>query len=243
MRTDRFPALSECGLGTNCGPPSSTPPTLPPIVQPQLPSGWVTDYPCSADTAARVLSNVVVQRIPTNSPSHCISTCASQGYIYAGVEYGDECHCGTGYKAWPAPQYIDAATRCDMRCPVQQQYTCGGSFAIQLYRGTPPTDQFPPGWGTVFPCAVDVPSRVIVDATTTTTDNNSPGKCAGHCAALGYTHAGVEYGSECHCGMGVKPDTEPALRSECDVPCAGNLNRAFTCGGSWRIQIYAANAA
>ena len=29
--------------------------------------------------------------------SKCLTSCGAAGYAYAGVEYGDECHCGSSF--------------------------------------------------------------------------------------------------------------------------------------------------
>lgn len=33
---------------------------------------------------------------PANSPTNCLLWCQSQRYIYAGLQDGDQCWCGTG---------------------------------------------------------------------------------------------------------------------------------------------------
>src|SRR3984957_11708558 len=127
-----------------------------------------SNYQCFSDSAPRVIANDVVTQLSTNTPFNCISFCSAQGYTFAGVEYADECHCGTGYKSSPAPAAI-STDNCDMRCTGNDAYTCGGSFAIQLYRGPPPQDVFPVGWSQVDACAADVPSRVLTGVVTTRT--------------------------------------------------------------------------
>lgn len=106
-----------------------------------------------------------------------------------------------------------------------------------------PMYDVPPGWTTALPCAVDVPSRVLANVITSTNPAYAtPYDCVNHCISLGsqYRYAGLEYGTECHCGTGyaggVVPDAADV--SECDMRCSGDF--IWPCGGSWRIQIYTA---
>ncbi|KAF8319570.1 uncharacterized protein EI90DRAFT_3081828, partial [Cantharellus anzutake] len=57
---------------------------------------------------------------------------------------------------------------------------------------------------------------------------------------MGYSFTGVEYGRECYCSNSVtwiSGAGQPAPDSDCSVPCMG-LGSA-TCGGGYRIEIYA----
>ncbi|GJE88399.1 WSC domain-containing protein [Phanerochaete sordida] len=103
----------------------------------------------------------------------------------------------------------------------------------------PGTDQFAQGWVIDIPCAVDVPSRVLANAVVSySNDTARPLTCTTHCASLGYTYAGIEYGNECYCGTGyadgLPPSSAPA--SDCSMRCLAGYY--WTCGGSWRMQIY-----
>lgn len=60
----------------------------------------------------------------------CTEICASNGFKYAGVEYGQECFCGNDILngAQSAP-----ASECNMPCNANKTETCGGSNRINLY--------------------------------------------------------------------------------------------------------------
>ena len=51
---------------------------------------------------SQVLTGVVTTQASDNTPGRCASRCKAQGYAYAGVEYGNECHSGTGIKSGTA---------------------------------------------------------------------------------------------------------------------------------------------
>jgi hypothetical protein len=57
----------------------------------------------------------------------CLSICASEGYPYAGVEYGNQCFCGRSYGKF------GKAKNCDMRCSGNSSEICGGFWAIGVY--------------------------------------------------------------------------------------------------------------
>lgn len=63
-------------------------------------------YNCAVDDGSRVLANAQVTQLANNSPAVCAAHCAAGGYRYAGVEYGNECQCGTGYRNGVPPQAV-----------------------------------------------------------------------------------------------------------------------------------------
>ncbi|PSR71935.1 hypothetical protein PHLCEN_2v12145 [Hermanssonia centrifuga] len=124
--------FTEYGIGVDCDGPETT---LPPVEDPvyDLPEGWRIAMPCAVDVPERVLSDVIVSYLPsTADPYHCLSSCQSQGYHFAGLEYADECYCGTGYSGGVAPAAANVSD-CSMRCAGDYIYICGGSWRMQIY--------------------------------------------------------------------------------------------------------------
>nr|VWO96346.1 AP_endonuc_2 domain-containing protein [Ganoderma boninense] len=98
----------------------------PPIV----PLGWTTVYPCVVDNAtSRVITNSVGASYTDNTPASCIDRCDTANYTYAGVEYSNECFCGTGLIST-----LQAAppTDCNMTCAGDASLSCGASLRIQV---------------------------------------------------------------------------------------------------------------
>ena len=97
--------------------------------------------------------------------------------------------------------------------------------------------EVPLGWTTVYPCAVDFPSRILTKVNTTVSAMTTVKGCIELCDASGYNilYAGVENGNECHCGTGLAAAPEQVDVSECSTPCSGDFG--LSCGGSWRIQV------
>ncbi|KAI0094437.1 hypothetical protein BDY19DRAFT_19154 [Irpex rosettiformis] len=120
-----------CGnVGVDCSGPATN---LPPLGSEQLPLNWTVAVPCAIDNANRVIENTVVTYLPTTTPSSCVAQCAAQGFTFAGVEFSDECYCGTGYTDGMLPPEADVS-ECNMPCAGDVDATCGGSWRMQVYR-------------------------------------------------------------------------------------------------------------
>ncbi|KAM7185307.1 WSC domain containing protein [Rhypophila sp. PSN 637] len=68
--------------------------------------------------------------------------------------------------------------------------------------------------------------------------NMTPQRCINACKNGGYTFAGLEYMTECWCGMGSQPPSS-SLKvpdEQCDAPCAGDASK--TCGGAWLLEVW-----
>ena len=63
--------------------------------------------------------------------------------------------------------------------------------------------------------------------------------CLTACKDQGYPFAGVEFGSQCWCGVVLANDTQKVDTSQCAMPCNGNSKEI--CGGSAKINVYVAN--
>lgn len=126
----------ECALGTNC----EVPATMPPperhrgrATSETLPDGWALVRYCAVDEANRVIIDDHAAILSDNTPVTCVNYCIQSGFDYAGVEYGDECHCGTGYTGGARAPTAD----CNMPCAGDPSLTCGGSWRIQIYSSEP----------------------------------------------------------------------------------------------------------
>lgn len=82
---------------------------------------------CFKDTSAFDLDGFL-ERSASNTPDACIATCASKGFAYAGVQYGESCLCGNSYGRY------GAADNCDYPCTGNAGRMCGGYSANSVYR-------------------------------------------------------------------------------------------------------------
>ncbi len=80
---------------------------------------------CYKDESSRDLSDQT--SLSPVSVETCVSTCKSDGYAYAGVQYGSQCFCGNSYGKY------GTATDCNKACNGNSSETCGGSYANNIY--------------------------------------------------------------------------------------------------------------
>ncbi|KAL2069825.1 hypothetical protein VTL71DRAFT_14504 [Oculimacula yallundae] len=173
----------------------------------------------------------------------CIYKCkqAGAGYIYAGVEFGGQCFCGT---------YVNsAATKkpesdCNMACTKTKTQACGAADRINLYNLIGGTPSSQPAAATVNPGPNGWVSQGCwsdsVGVRTLSNKVSVPGaltvaSCTSACSAAGYSLAGVEYGSECYCdntyqnGGSISAD-------KCTMTCKGNSGEF--CGDAIALNLY-----
>ena len=93
---------------------------------------------CYTDSADRVLANSVhtPETTAKMTVELCTSTCAQQGYSFAGVEYGGECFCDN--KLGSAAQLKTDGT-CNMPCNGDKTEFCGGPYRLNVYSKGSPT--------------------------------------------------------------------------------------------------------
>ncbi|OLN89009.1 WSC domain-containing protein-like protein 5 [Colletotrichum chlorophyti] len=168
--------------------------------------------------------------------SDCTTACASKGFPYAGLEFGQECFCGGSIQNGG---HSISGSLCNLPCTADHSQLCGGRDAINIYQTTVP-QQGPStindGWKSKS-CYTDSPSGRTLSFKVPDFSSFSAAQCVSKCFGSGYRYAGLEFGCECFCGNTLDNNNSPAS-SGCDMACAGN--RADTCGGSGRINIYEA---
>lgn len=67
------------------------------------------------------------------TPESCFNICGTSGWLYAGLEYGEECWCGTQLSK--AAALVDSSV-CNVNCTGDATKICGGPEALSLYNGT-----------------------------------------------------------------------------------------------------------
>ncbi|KZT55639.1 WSC-domain-containing protein, partial [Calocera cornea HHB12733] len=92
-------------------------------------TGWA-NLGCRVDSDSRALTGPM-QQVSTNTVESCEQFCSSQGYIYAGVEYGSQCFCGNTLANGAGG--TTASSDCNMACAGNSAETCGGSYRLNLY--------------------------------------------------------------------------------------------------------------
>ncbi|KAF9507254.1 hypothetical protein BS47DRAFT_1304268 [Hydnum rufescens UP504] len=132
---------------------------------PPLPSGW-SALGCYTDAPSfRALASVSTAS-SSNIPNSCISNCSSQGYSFAGVEFGKECYCGQSIVVSTSPSSGQLAPSgdCSMACSGSPVQTCGNGSRIFIYTTSSTTTT-----------TTTMATTASATPTTTTTSTSSPG--------------------------------------------------------------------
>ncbi|KAH7360449.1 WSC domain-containing protein [Rhexocercosporidium sp. MPI-PUGE-AT-0058] len=167
----------------------------------------------------------------------CVAFCKGNGYQYAGLEYGEQCFCGASVNNVQTDE-----ADCDFSCTGDRTEVCGGSNRVSIYQD--------PTFPVVDPTTISDYQKLgcyqestmgrslawrqdQVNATTMTVEG-----CLTACKAGGYSFSGLEFASECYCGVVLGNGTLPVDSSKCDMPCKGDATE--TCGGRKTLDLYVA---
>ena len=80
----------------------------------------------------RLLKGPVSKSNEGNCKTQCIERCQKEGYILAGVQYGNECFCGEKVIKDLANAKIEE-DKCNKRCPGSPSEACGGYLTMNIY--------------------------------------------------------------------------------------------------------------
>lgn len=101
----------------------------------------------------RLLGGYYVNNKGTNSVGKCIEICVQSGFTYAGVQYGNECFCGSS--APPSTAKL-ADSSCHMKCPGgvvdgegADDVVCGGYFTMNVFETGISSELIPPFYRTL----------------------------------------------------------------------------------------------
>lgn len=84
------------------------------------------------DINNRVLSGIFVRDDLDMTPEVCATFC--EGSPYFGIEYSDECFCGVEGDDFAE---LGESSACNLRCSGDGRQTCGGPYAISVYKSAP----------------------------------------------------------------------------------------------------------
>ncbi|ORY25195.1 glycosyl hydrolase family 71-domain-containing protein [Naematelia encephala] len=83
---------------------------------------------CAVDSSTRVLTGSSSLSIQNLTIDDCLTSCEEAGYTYAGLEYGEQCYCGSSL-----PSSVSFTATCDMACTGDASETCGGGWGLAVY--------------------------------------------------------------------------------------------------------------
>ncbi|KAG4436351.1 hypothetical protein IFR05_008172 [Cadophora sp. M221] len=167
----------------------------------------------------------------------CVAFCKGNDYQYAGLEYGEECFCGASVNNIQATE-----TDCDSPCAGDKTEICGGFNRVSIYQD--PT--FPVADPTTISDyqKLGCYSEGSMGRSLAWRQDQVNGsamtvqKCLTACKAGGFSFTGIEFASECYCGVVLGNGTLPVDSSTCDMPCTGDSTE--TCGGRGTLDLYVA---
>ncbi|KAJ3093793.1 hypothetical protein HDU97_008999, partial [Phlyctochytrium planicorne] len=185
----------------------------------------------------------------------CTAYCQglNKANVFAGLEYGGECWCGSTITRVAAPE-----TDCLSTCNVNQTQLCGSGGHLSLFTLTAlppapattttavvvtptptptptpaaPAPYAPEGWSYVG-CTVDNPRALSNQAPGSLYDS---GLCTSYCQTLSKAnvYAGLEYGGECWCGSTINRVAAP--ETNCLSTC--NVNKTQLCGSGGHLSLF-----
>ncbi|QIW96711.1 hypothetical protein AMS68_002229 [Peltaster fructicola] len=178
----------------------------------------------------------------------CQASCQAGGYAYAGLEYGNECFCGSSFNNG-GDLATDGSVGCSFACAGNSTQICGGNQRLSMYAyinadgsistvpATPApvvqTTGLPTGWS-YDNCYTDsINSRIFsveVDQSAAT-----PSTCINYCSNLNYPVAGIEYGTQCYCGT-LDQRNAAQTSTQCSMACGGDS--LLLCGGPGGMTVY-----
>ena len=186
-------------------------PTLPATTTGQL-------LGCFKDTSAFDLDGHL-ERSAANTPQACIARCASFGFRYAGVQYGESCLCGDSYGRY------GPADNCNYACTGDAGQICGGYSANSIYatgaQGVPIYPPPPSGASDQIAGGLELDTdRPGMDLTSFDLEAADPVLCLtacqdyGGCVAFTYVKPGVQ-GPAARCWL--KGGVPAAVSSSCCI--------------------------
>ncbi|KAI4286828.1 MAG: hypothetical protein L6R35_003921 [Caloplaca aegaea] len=175
----------------------------------------------------------------------CVSACVTLGYKVAGLEFGNECFCGSAIVNGGA--LATAETQCSMNCGGNPSQKCGAGSRMSVYAlGDLTIYPVPeiqktdlPGKWAYKGCLAEGPTKKIWKYQSILTKTNSPTECLSRCSRFGFMAGGMEYGMECYCGDVVDIETNGGAarpESECKTTCPGDPR--YLCGSGARLTWY-----
>ncbi|WWC90941.1 uncharacterized protein L201_005879 [Kwoniella dendrophila CBS 6074] len=214
----------------------------------KIPSGWsIASTHCVAEgSRGRALIGAA---LATSDMTYkkCADFCESKGFDIFGIEYSQECYCGSTLSN--GASLTRPSTNCNMKCGGSEAI-CGGPSALTLFvkdsaisAGSLSSDlttvkvTLPDGWAAApSTCVREGTSGRALAGASLYDENMTVGKCLTFCKSQGMQWAGIEYSRECYCGNDLVNGASLDRTGSCDMPCPGQLGT--TCGGPDLLSLY-----
>ncbi|KAJ7186433.1 copper radical oxidase [Mycena filopes] len=209
-------------------------------IPPTLPGNW-SSVGCYTDSAAaRTLSALATADVVNMTVENCIDFCDSKQFVFAGVEFMQECYCDDFIEPTGTTTPL---TDCDLPCTGDADESCGGPNRLNIFWSgvTPPPPPTIPAsigkWESLGCYSDNVDGQGRALANIPAVDGPvSLEACTDACFKAGMPFAGAEFAAQCFCGLEIDNGGAPVLLSDCNMACAGNISEF--CGGPNRLTMF-----
>ncbi|KAI5245060.1 WSC-domain-containing protein [Aureobasidium subglaciale] len=82
----------------------------------------------------RALNNTYYIDSNGMTPAACQSFCKARGWKFAGVEFGQECWCGSAIQLINGAKKLSNDSTCNRACTGDSSKKCGGSATLNIYK-------------------------------------------------------------------------------------------------------------
>ncbi|EIN04521.1 galactose oxidase [Punctularia strigosozonata HHB-11173 SS5] len=204
----------------------------------KLPGNWTSKGCWTDDTGSRTLGAASFTDTANMTVENCISFCDKQSFIFAGIEFAQECYCDNFIKSSAAQSPL---TDCSDACTGNPNETCGNANRLNVFfsGGTPPPapSTIPSvGLWKSLGCYNDSTANRVLGNPAAPVGAVTVETCTTACFNAGFPLAGMEYADECYCDAAIENGGAPTPLGDCDMTCAGNSTEF--CGGSNRLNVY-----
>ncbi|KAF8525138.1 copper radical oxidase [Hysterangium stoloniferum] len=168
----------------------------------------------------------------------CTTFCDAGHWVFAGVEFGQECYCGNvTLNGGTNVTFSD----CNMPCVGNPAETCGGPSRLDFFWNgkqppPPPTTLQSFGQWESLGCYSDDVNARTLSVPMGVSGPMTVQLCLDACFTAGYHLGGVEFAVECYCDVSFKNGGAPVTDGRCNMICAGNSTEF--CGGPSGLNMY-----
>lgn len=205
-----------------------------------LPGDWSSIGCYTDNTGARTLTGPSSTDLVNMTVENCIAFCDSQKFIFAGVEFMQECYCDDFIENSAASVAI---TDCNSPCTGDPEESCGAPNRLNIFWSgakPPPPPTIPSSIGKweslgCYSDNVEGQGRALVDGINVVGQFSLEG-CTSACFTAGMPLSGAEFADQCFCGTAIVNGGAREPISDCNMACAGNVSEF--CGGPNRLTVY-----
>ncbi len=164
-----------------------------------------------------------------NTIDSCVASCASAGYLFAGMQQSYYCYCGNYYGLYG----LAGDSACNSACPGSKSSMCGGNLTSSVYKTGLQMNM--PSPGNYMGCWQDWTRRDLSgyfykDSALTVES------CLARCTAGQYMYAAMQVGKTCFCGDSYGKYGAKSYDLFCNLTCAGNAYQR--CGANMASSVY-----